>query len=89
MLSKKVEKMLASQFNKDFTVPLNINGKQSSRGMYNLILSIRDVRLYKVGIKPHRNWRISDVKEYFGISGNTDSVIYQLEELKNVLMAEA
>ena len=87
MQNKKVEKIMSSQFYKDLDTPLNINGKQSSKGWYNLIVSIRDVEMYRVGIKPHRNWRVTDVKKYFGISGKSDSIISQLEELRNILMA--
>ena len=86
MQNKKVEKIMSSQFYKDLSTPLIINGKQNSRGWYNLIVSIRDVRMYRFGIKPHRNWRISDVKEYFGISGKSDSIIQQLETFREVLM---
>jgi len=87
MRTIKVEQVLASQFYKDLSNPLIINGKQSSRGWYNLIVSIRDVKMYSVGIKPHRNWRIKDVKNYFGISGNNQSIISQLEHFQELLVA--
>lgn len=50
-------------------------------GWYNLVLSIRDLGLYSHGIIPHRYWKISDVKTYFGIKGNATSMKAQLEEI--------
>jgi len=54
----------------------------TNRGYYNLILSIRDLKLYEVGMKPNRHWKISDVKTYFGIKGDAKSM---REYLENVL----
>ena len=53
----------------------------TNRGWYNLIVSIRDLKLYEFGMKPHSRWKISDVKNYFGIQGNATSMRYQLEEI--------
>lgn len=85
MQSKELLQISESLFAQDLSKPMNINGSTSSRGYYNLVVSIRDVRLYKVGIKPHRNWKVTDVKKYFGISGNTDTVLSKLEEIKNII----
>ena len=71
-----------TQFEIDLQNGININGVNSSRGYYNLIVSIRDVKLHKLGIKPRRGFKISDVKKYFGIKGNVFNV---LEELENKL----
>ena len=38
--------------------------------MWNLITSRSAVRLWTKGIKPSRHWRITDVKNYFGMNGN-------------------
>lgn len=54
----------------------------TNRGYYNLILSIRDLKLYEIGMKPNRHWKISDVKTYFGIKGDAKSM---REYLENVL----
>ena len=61
---------------------INVNGFYMSRGVYNLLISIRDVKLYSKGIKPHRGWKIGDVKRYFGIKGNVLKIIEQLEDFK-------
>lgn len=85
MQSKELIQVSESLFGQDLSKPMNINGAASSRGYYNLIISIRDVRLYKAGIKPHRNWKVTDVKKYFGISGNTDVMLSKLQEIKSII----
>ena len=54
-------------------------------GMYNLICSKRDLRLYCRGIKPNRLWKISDVKKYFGINGNKEELSKKLDLLYKIL----
>ena len=77
-----------SQFLKDMETPLSINGNPSVRGYYNLVVSIRDLKLFCAGIKPHRFWRLKDVKEYFGIKGNKQSILADLEYLLTVLKSD-
>ena len=67
---------------------ISINGKPTPMGYYNLLVSIRDCKLYSKGIKPHRNWKITDVKNYFGIKGNAIELYTQLEEIKNLLIVK-
>ncbi len=74
-----------TQYQLDLQRPLSINGAQSSRAFYNLVVSIRDVSLFSKGIKPHRGWRITDVKNYFGVKGNPTKVLIQLQELRDNL----
>ena len=51
-------------------------------GLYNLYVSIRDLRMYsKCNIKPHRNWKITLLKTYFGIKGNAKSMLDQLLQI--------
>ena len=51
-------------------------------GNYNLIISIRDLKIWKAGMRPHRHWRITDVKKYFGITGKVDTLINRLTDFK-------
>ena len=53
--------------------------------MYNLITSKGAVKLWTKGIKPNRNWRISDVKRYFGMNGNAEVLHGKLVKLYEVL----
>ena len=63
---------------------MKVNDGYMARGMWNLIISIRDVGMYaRVGMKPTRGWKITNVKKYFGVKGSADSVYQQLNELKS------
>ena len=71
-----------TQFEQDLNNPLVINGAASSKAFYNLVVSIRDMKLYQIGMKPNRFWKVSDVKTYFGVKGNKEAVLEQLIALK-------
>ena len=53
--------------------------------MYNLITSKGAVYLWTKGIKPNRHWKISDVKWYFGMTGNAETLLTKLETLHKVI----
>lgn len=72
-------------FEEDMSNSINVNGKDIPRGYYNLLICIRDVSLFSKGIKPHRNWRLKDVKWYFGIKGNTEKILEQLNQIKSFI----
>ncbi|MHA2039894.1 MAG: hypothetical protein ACW98X_26055 [Promethearchaeota archaeon] len=86
MTEKKIISQInGTQFHNDLGVDLNVNGHNMGRGMYNLIVSIRDVSLFTKGIKPHRFWRLKDVKFYFGLVGGKDKCLEQLNAYKEFL----
>ena len=56
---------------------------------WNLLCSIRDLTMFcKHGMKPHRHWRLKDVKAYFGIKGSKEKILEQLEFLRSRVFAE-
>ena len=64
-----------TQFETDLAKDLSVNGKDSSKGMWNLIVSKRDLGLWsKIGMKPNRHWKVTDVKRYFGLKGNKHKI---------------
>ena len=74
--------------------PININEgcqflkdctENSTRAMYNLITSKAAVQLWTKGIKPHSNWKITDVKKYFGMNGNASVLHSKLVKLHEIL----
>lgn len=69
-----------TQFEQDLNEPMQ--GAQS-KGIYNLLVSKRDLSLYCVGLKPHRNWKFNDVKKYFGLTGDKHKVSEALKEMVN------
>jgi len=50
---------------------MTVNGSPMGRAIWNLIVSKRDISNYVRirGMKPHRHWKVTDVKKYFGIKG--------------------
>ena len=54
--------------------------------MYNLITSKGAVKLWTKGIKPNRHWKITDVKRYFGMNGNAETLLEKLKVLHKVIM---
>ena len=49
--------------------------------MYNLITSKGALQLWCKGIKPNMNWRLKDVKKYFGVTGNAEKIKVALETM--------
>tara|TARA_B110000285_G_scaffold226233_1_gene285655 strand:- start:64 stop:300 length:237 start_codon:yes stop_codon:yes gene_type:complete len=74
--------MEQTKFELDWSKKMTINGMQSNMGYYNLIISIRDLKIWKAGMRPNRHWKITDVKKYFGIAGNVDTLINRLTDFK-------
>lgn len=89
--SFKPAEMLAviqSPFASQLGESLSFNGGQMSVGMYNLLVSRRDMKMYsRHNMKPHRFWKFGDVKTYFGLSGNKDKVCRQIEELLAIMQS--
>lgn len=62
---------------------MNVNGSPMSHGVWNMICSHRDLKLWcRLGMKPHRGWKVSQAKAYFGIKGNKDKLLSEFEALK-------
>ena len=60
---------------------MNVNGRDMPVAIWNLILSKRDLKLWAHGLKPHRRWKVTDVKRYFGISGGREKLVLAIEAL--------
>ena len=86
----KLEQMIkaidGTKFQADLGKSISVNNGQMPMGYWNLITSIRDCKLYSKGIKPHRAWKISDVKWYFGVKGNAQQIAEMLETYKSILV---
>ena len=59
--------------------------KNQQIAIYNLITSKGAVKLWTKGIKPSRHWKISDVKNYFGMNGNAETLQKKLDTLYKVI----
>jgi hypothetical protein len=60
------------------------NPTQMNRAEYNLICSKRDIKLWTtLNMKPHRSWKVSDAKKYFGIKGAGKELLNDFMEVWN------
>ena len=66
-----------------FEIDYNSGNDGLYRANYNLAVSIRDLKLWDAGIRPHRHWRLKHVKDYFGVTGNAKSILKQLNHIQN------
>jgi len=65
----------------------NISNKFScGMGTYNLMIHKRDIGLFCIGMKPHKNWRLKDLKEYFGLKGKKEKCKEQIEFLADLFL---
>ena len=56
---------------------------QSNLARFNLICTERDLKLWcNIGMKPHRAWKVSDVKKYFGLTGSKQTLLPKFMALK-------
>jgi len=83
-----INKKEGTQFAKDLSQSMSLNNTMISVGYWNLVVTLRDLKIYSIGLKVHKNWRLSDVKAYFGVKGTTDSLIEQLSEYKKIISSE-
>lgn len=72
------------KFIKDLESKENLE-RNYNMGMWNLVLTIRDLKLFTQGIKPYRHWRLSSVKNYFGIKGDKHTCLKTLTKIKRHL----
>jgi hypothetical protein len=65
-----------------FTDLENASGSGVNKGWYNLITSIHELKLWKLGARMHSNQRLMDYKTYFGITGDASKLLDVLEQIK-------
>lgn len=77
-------RQLVRAYSGDSQMTMSVNGKPMAVPMWNLILSYRDLSLWcgPAKMRPHRHWRVSDVKAYFGIKGTGQKLLERFEALK-------
>ena len=86
MIKQPVEINGDCKFLQDLEITPDVGGVNPA--VWNLITSIRDLKLYTRGIKPHRRWKITPVKKYFGIKGNPQVILMKLELINQILKEE-
>ena len=98
MTDKEVREFMAFMQKVDATAPfwvelhdedrptIQIQGSTVPRCLYNLMVTKRDVNLYLHGLKPHRGWKIGDVKAYFGLTGGKQKVADAINAMHDEFM---
>ena len=77
------------QFLKDLDKEMMIQNSKSSMGIWNLMTSVIALDGYvKLGMKPTRHWKITDVKKYFGMNGSAKVLLGKLKYLKQDLLSK-
>lgn len=74
---------MESQFEIDLKKPMQ---GAKSLGIYNLLVTKRDMHLYCVGIIPNRNFKFNTVKKYFGLKGDKFKVNESIKDMVNRAM---
>ena len=65
---------------------LEVQGTPMGRAVWTMILSKRDLSLYaNTSMRPHRGWKVSDVKWYFGIKGTGQNLLTQFMLIFDVI----
>ena len=54
--------------------------------LWNLSIIRGQLKLFSKGIKPNRHWRLKDVKNYIGMSGNKEVLLEKVILLNDLLM---
>ena len=63
---------------------MSFNGKPMGLSVWNLLTSKRDLEMWTaIKMKPHRDWKVTDVKKYFGIKGSGRNLMNQFMLLYN------
>ena len=78
-IDKPIEINKECQFIKD----LENNNKMA---LWNLTIIRGQLRLFSKGIKQTRHWRLKDVKNYIGMSGNKEVLLEKVIKLNDLLM---
>ena len=78
-IDKPIEINKECQFIKD----LENNNKMA---LWNLTIIRGQLKLFSKGIKPIRHWRLKDVKNYIGMSGNKEVLLEKVIKLNDLLM---
>ena len=65
-----------------------VNGNPMSRAIWNLVVSKRDINMWvNHNMRANRNWKVTDVKKYFGIKGSGQKLLQEFMELYENVMA--
>ena len=74
------------EYDRDPSTQRNFS-KGADKPIYNLSVSRRDITMYvRHGMKPTRGWKVSLVKNYFGIKGSGEKLLDEFTEIYDTVM---
>lgn len=79
-----------TQFCKDLLSDhkIDVDGAPMSPAVWNLLLSHRDLKMWvEMKMKINKHWKVTHVKNYFGLSGNGQKLLERFEALKKETLA--
>tara|TARA_Y100001938_G_C7921794_1_gene344867 strand:- start:386 stop:688 length:303 start_codon:yes stop_codon:yes gene_type:complete len=66
---------------------MSVQGSPIPQAIWNLMVSKRDLTLWcKIGMKPHRGWKVSDVKRYFNITGTGENLLARFMKIHDLIL---
>ena len=81
-----LEKIKGTKFESDTNTIIEIKGKETNLGYFNLAKSVRDLKSFiQTGKKPAIGWKISDIKKYYGLKGNKVAIMEGLQIYEEVI----
>ena len=79
-------KIKGTKFESDMNTIIEIKGKETNLGYFNLAKSVRDLKSFvQTGKKPAIGWKISDIKKYYGLKGNKVAIMEGLQIYEEVI----
>ena len=81
-MQSKTEQKIEINADCQFMQDLNNN---ATMARYNVIVVKGQLQLFSKGIKPNRHFRLKDIKRYFGITGNTETLINKINAIDKVI----
>ena len=81
-MQSKTEQKIEINADCQFMQDLNNN---ATMARYNVIVVKGQLQLFSKGIKPNRHFRLKDIKRYFGITGNTETLITKINAIDKVI----
>lgn len=94
MTKKEVLAMQDSQFFADFNRQIDegdfmsVQGSPMPAAFWNLMVTKRDLTLWcNIGMKPHRHWKVSQVKQYFNITGTGENLLARFMKIYDLFMS--
>lgn len=83
---KDIKLNMNSKFIDDMHVLIEVEGKRVPKGLFHLIQTQVQVGLFCEGEKPHSEFKLKDIKDYYLITGDRHAILKKINEIYNYFM---